>query len=99
MYKELIPMATKPAASSELFRTRADSEAQCLYICAPLMMCQALLYSGSECIGFFDHYTDGEALEGAVALRTRGKIDQCPHTLVTPLNVKLVLNVKSAAKC
>ena len=69
------PMTTRPAPRSELFRARADSESQCVHTCASSILCQSLLYYGSECIGYIDHATDGEALDGAAAFQTTSKIN------------------------
>ena len=69
------PMTTRPAPRSELFRARADSESQCVHRCASSTSCQSLLYSGSECIGYIDHATDGEALDGTAAFQTTSKIN------------------------
>ena len=73
--KDFMSMATRPANSSEIFKATAQNASQCIYICVPNIMCHALLYSGStyECFGYRGHVTYGDALDGAVAMRTVGK--------------------------
>ena len=73
--KDFMSMTTRPANGLEIFKAIAQNEFQCIYICVTNIMCHAILYyaSTSECFGYKGYATDGDALDGTVAMRTIGK--------------------------
>ena len=68
-------MTSRPSTRLELFRVNSHSEEHCIYFCITTLNCYAILYSasGSMCIGYVGQYTDGDSLDGAVAVWTSGK--------------------------
>ena len=70
--KDFKYLATRPAAGSEFFRIRAETEPYCVNVCVQNEDCHALMYLDAECVGYRDGETDGEDLEGAVAMHVIG---------------------------
>ena len=72
LQKDFKYLAKRPAAGSEFFRIRAETEPQCVNVCVQNEDCHALTYLDAECVGYRSAETDGEDLAGVVAMQVIG---------------------------